>query len=465
MDAWLQLPSILILARRRFALLLTVSLCVMMLSLLVSFLVPVKYSSTMSILIRSSARDIALGSDETKSSPTGQVSEEEVNSEVELLTGYDVLQQAVIENHLSRRSSFSSKTEQEQIEAAVRKLAKSLQVTPVRKANIIEISYEAKSPQLAASVLRSIEKGYLQTHLRAQSTPGGYAFFTNQAQRAQQVVDAANAQLSAFDTRENVVDLPQEKTLLTQALVQMKVELLSTSVHIAELKSEITASLHLEHSLASRVMTTEQQGPNQYSIDHLTSSLADLQNKRTLLASKFREGDPFLKEIDIEIQQTASALAAAKQSSVLAHSSDINPALQALQVAREAKQVDLHGYEAREDTLRKEIAASSSNLDHLTRIAGTYAGLATAADQAQRDLKVYAQRREEERVAEQLSQSKITNVIVAQQPTESYLPVQSRGLLNIALSVVLGFLAGMVAVVLSEVTTLRRRAISAVVTA
>ncbi len=72
-----------------------------------------------------------------------------------------------------------------QIEEASRRLAKDLVITPVKKANIIEVKYTSRSPEKAAAVLRKVQDLYLEKHLKLHRPPGTYEFFKTQADQAE----------------------------------------------------------------------------------------------------------------------------------------------------------------------------------------------------------------------------------------------------------------------------------------
>ena len=97
MDPMSNFPRAAELVRKHRGLMVWVFLVVACVATLTTLLLPPKYSSSMRILIRSSPKDLLSTPDRAESQPTGEVSEEDVNSEVQLLTGYDVLRTAVIQ--------------------------------------------------------------------------------------------------------------------------------------------------------------------------------------------------------------------------------------------------------------------------------------------------------------------------------------------------------------------------------
>src|SRR5262249_50886957 len=106
------------------------------------------------------------------------ITEEDVNSEVEILLSADVLRKVVTDCSLdqhdaslfSRISRFVHTRPTDpgtRIEAATGALKKLLVVDSVKKANVIQVAYRAPDPQLATKVLQSLNAAYLVRHLEA----------------------------------------------------------------------------------------------------------------------------------------------------------------------------------------------------------------------------------------------------------------------------------------------------------
>src|SRR6476660_710874 len=143
---------------RRRGLVLVTFLTVIAGTILVTLLLPNRYESRMKILVKNQRVDVAITAEATNglSAPTieNEVSENQINSEIELLTSNDLLTEVVKETGLARADSGGwfgkPATEAVRVEKAVTALSKDLTVTPVRKANIIAVNYSSGSPQMAA---------------------------------------------------------------------------------------------------------------------------------------------------------------------------------------------------------------------------------------------------------------------------------------------------------------------------
>src|SRR5438105_3796447 len=117
---------------RRKTLVLITFLTVITGTALVTFLLPDKYESRMKILVKNQRVDVAITPEATSGAPApdNEVSENEINSEIELLTSKDLLTQVVKDCSLSKNEvSWLARTppsETVREELAVNRLAKDL---------------------------------------------------------------------------------------------------------------------------------------------------------------------------------------------------------------------------------------------------------------------------------------------------------------------------------------------------
>ena len=91
------------------------------------------------------------------------ITEEELNSEVELLRDEDLLKKVVAMAELVPADTPDSERAEE-VEHAVRKLSRRLDVEALKKSNLIQVRYKDTSPEKAARVLSALSTVYVQRH-------------------------------------------------------------------------------------------------------------------------------------------------------------------------------------------------------------------------------------------------------------------------------------------------------------
>ena len=153
--------------------------------------------------------------------PSAPVSEEEINSEAELLKSRDVLERVVLANGLEKQHGHSfldlfrpKQDEADRVERAVRSLAKTIKVEAGTKTNIIEVSYSSPDPSLSYGVLNTLGNLYLAKHVAVHRPPGSYQFFAQETQNYHQAMEDSEARLRSFQKQQGAAAPDLERSNL-----------------------------------------------------------------------------------------------------------------------------------------------------------------------------------------------------------------------------------------------------------
>lgn len=428
-----------------------------------TFLMPNEYESRLKILVKNTRSDVPITPERTTGTAgtyfENEVSETQINSEIELLTSDDLLKQVVTECGLYQRGPSISAmlglkpaaaTQAAQVEEASQWLAKDLVITPVKKANIIEIKYTSNSPQMAATVLRKVQDLYLEKHLKLHRPPGTHEFFKNQAAQYEEQLRDAEKQLSSFQQSMNVVSLTQQKEQTVQKLTDAKSRLLETQATLRELNERIAKLSQQLETVHPRIVTQRRALPNQYSAEHLNTMIVELQNKRTQLLTKFRADDRLVREVDQQIKTTRAALDKATGETATEQSTDLNPLRQTLETEQARARVDQAGAQGRQIMLANQVSQYENQLSRLEGITAEYENLNRKVKEATENYQLYKKKEEEARITDELDLNKITNVSIAEAPVQPMIPVRPNRLLNLMLGIFLGALLSLGSVLIAE---------------
>ena len=421
-----------ILRRRRRLIVLTFSIT-MAAVVAVSLLMPKEYESRMKVLVMNKRADTIVSPD--RADPSGyraEVSESQINSEIELLTSNSLLGQVVARSGLERRER--EKEGPVAVEKAVRRLQRGdLKISPVRKADIIQVSYTDSDPQRAVVVLKTLADLYFEDHLKVHSTPGTYSFFHDQAERYQGELKDADHSLAEFRHSQNIVQLDQQKAVVVQKAAESEAALMQAEAAISDYTQKIAASRRQFRAAPARVVTQTRTSSNQYSLERLYTMLAELQNRRTQLLAKFRPDDRSVQEVEKEIADTDAALQKATKLTGLEQSTDINAARQSLEIDVNRQEAELAGLKSRRNMLALQTGTYRQQMMKLANATGQIDELLRAQKEAEENYLLYARKAEEARIAESLDREKITNVAIAEPPVEPHLPSKPNLMLNFSL--------------------------------
>src|SRR5437763_7746532 len=429
---------------RRRGLVLFTFLAVITGTILVTLLLPNRYDSRIKILVKNQRVDVAITAEATSglNAPTvdNEVSENQINSEIELLTSKDLLMQVVKETGLANNETGwfgRALAEAVRGEGAINRLTKDLSITPVRKANIITVSYASNSPQLSAAVLKKLGGLYLEKHLKLNHPAGASDFFKDKADEYEAQLKQSEQQLTDFQQSNNLVVLSQQKELTLQKTAEAKARMLEADAALSEATNRIARVEQQLEAIPKRVVTQSRQLPNQYSAERLNTMMVELQNRRTQLLTKYRPDDRLVREVDDQIRTTRDALTHAEQKTSVEEATDLNPLRQTLETELSRARLDQAGAKARRDTLAGQLQQYDASLKKLESNTAKHDDLQREKKEAEDNYQLYAKKREEARIADELDRPKITNVSIAEAATVAQIPSSPNRPLTLVLGVFL----------------------------
>jgi uncharacterized protein involved in exopolysaccharide biosynthesis len=375
-----------------------------------------EYEATMKIMVSRQRSDaIVTPSDSSPVQVNGdRVSEEDLNSEIELINSEDLLRNVVLATGLGQKTN--SAPSEASIAKAVRRLSKELKLEAVRKTNVISIRYANRDPKMAAAVLRALATAYIDKHIEVHRPHGEFAFFDQQAKQYQQRLGQAQDKLTSFTKTSGVVSADSERDSALQQAAAFDSAARQAQSTLEEAQKRLqTLNAELK-SVAPRMTTAQRTTDNPQLQEHLKSTLLTLQLKRTELLTKYDPSYSLVKEVDQQIAEASSAIASEKLNPIREETTDQNPTYSWLQGEIARTQTELTG-------LRSRAASSAA-------IADRYRTSARALEQdsiIQQDLLrqaktqeenylLYTRKREEARISNALDRGGILNVAIAEQP-------------------------------------------------
>ena len=390
-----------------------------------------RYQARMKLLVRPGRADAPVSAQENAPLDLTRlgITEEELNSEVELLRGDEVLRKVVEETGLGGRDWFHflrmGEGKAERVERAARRLGKKLDVETVKKTNLITVSYSSGDPSLAAKVLQSVANAYLEKHAVVHRPGGEVNFFEQQTAESRQQLEEAKRKLLEFTGAHRVVAAAEERDLALQRLSELdgtyrqaRIDLAETRQRAWELDKQLTI-------LPERSTTQVRTADNPELLKALKSSLLDLQLKRTQLLTKFEPNHRLVQEVDLQIAQAQSAIAAESTSPVKDETTDKNPQHEWATSELQKAQVQWKGLEARATATGVEEAAYRSLTRQLGDDAIAQDDLLNSEKAAEDNFLLYVKKQEEARMADALDERGIVNVAIAERPVAPALPLWS----------------------------------------
>jgi uncharacterized protein involved in exopolysaccharide biosynthesis len=397
---------------------------------LVAVIVAHTYEAKIEILVKDERADPVVTPEPNAlfRNSSNTVSEEVINSEVELIQSPDILEKVVVACGLDRRSSFLEsllpmlRTTDPRIRLAkaVKKLADKLNVEPVKKSDLIAVTYKSSDPELAAHVLQNLAKFYLEKHLEVHRFPGTFEFFHQQAEDYQKKLRDAETRLANF-SREQGAAAPQlQRDMTVQRLPDDIANWRQTQASIAGTERRIR---DLEAQLQSTPprMTTQEHTSSTL-LEQLKATLVNLELKRTELLTRYAPTYPLVQDVDKEISQTRSAITSAEQTPTRDLTTDRDPTYELLRQDLAKAREDLASLKATEAAQKAAVESFRQTTVDLDRKAQVEADLTREAKADETSYLLYLSKQEDARSSDALDSRRIVNVVIARAATVPILP-------------------------------------------
>ena len=419
-----------------------------------TMLMPRKYDSTFKVLVKKERADVMVTPERTIGlSERGDVEEAAIYSEVELLSSADILWPAAelsldakrrtkVQNWLEKTGWFEAGLSRDKprketdTEEEFRRIRKNLEITPVRKSNVIQVRYTDESPEQANMVLRLIAQRYLDAHVKLHGTVGTYEAFKSEAETYLEELLRAEERLSDFLRSRNITDLTEEKNLHLIKMLGWEASARDVEASVQDYEKRVVELRSRLARVPVRVLTESRTKPNLYLVDGLYRTLINLRNRRSELLTKYRPEDRAVQAVDQQIADTEATIDEVKDVMPLEKVTDLNPRRQNLETELSAAVVLFRGLEARYERVRGYMRSHAERLAELQEATREHEKLGREQKEAEENYLLYAKKAEEARIAESLDRRKIANVAIAEGPTLEKLPSKP----NFGLNFAVGFL-------------------------
>lgn len=404
-------------------------------AILSALLLPKNYQAEMTILVNRERVDPVVTSDQE--SPVAvaalpAVTEEDLNSEVELLKGRDLLEKVVLATRLDAQPESRWQRVEERaadylrggrpddatrLARAVQTLDNRLVIEPLKKTTMIRVAYSSNNPREAARVLQTLGTLYQEKHAAVHRPAGTFGFFDQEAARYRGELAADEFRLMQFDKTEGLVDAAEQKQLVLQQLSSFEAEWEQAQAGSFAAKMRAVALQHEEEQTPERQTIQVQTIDNAQLLSSLESTLLSLELKRSEMLMKYSPAYPPVEEVERQLAATRQAIAAAEKSPVQQVTSARIPAQDWMSTELAKAQTDRAELDA-ETAAKARVVRHYENVAHQLDVQGiAQEDLIRDVKTAQDNYLLYLRKREEARISDALDSRRIVNVSIAEAAT------------------------------------------------
>jgi succinoglycan biosynthesis transport protein ExoP len=377
---------------------------------------------------------------------------------------------------------------------------------PTKATIAFSVSYDNRSPQLAAKVANEIATLYLNENLqsRRQSADDTATFLTAEADRLSKQIDELDNKLATFK-EQNVNNLPELSQLNMQLMNRVEEELRETETRVRSLDQQIVyldaqlaqltpaAQIYSETgerilSPADRLKTLKSEYARASAIyapthpdilrmkreidglerevgrvdtaNDLARQLSDAQSQLVSAREKYAPDHPEVKQLERMVASLESVMRTAPLTSEAVRADPDNPAYIQVSAQREASVNERRALERKIATLRAKIGDFEQRLAESPEIAREYSAMSRDMDNAQLKYREVRQKQMEATLAKNLeTERKGERFTLIEPPMAPEEPISPNRTGIVLAGVVLSLAAALGLMLLLEVvdTTIRSR--------
>lgn len=307
-------------------------------------------------------------------------------------------------------------------ERAIIALKESLHIDARRESSVVEISYTAKSPELAQRVTDTWVQTYRSEHAHMNATQGSLQFFKDQEEHLLETLDHSRDELQSLKSKLGIVTVEGEQQILQSQMESARAMTIQSKAKLAAATARLASLEKLREKTSEKIVTSQAVTDSTGAQDRMRDRLFELEIEERRLAALLKPDHPNYKAVAEQLKE-ANLVYQSQVSGGSEVTEGINPlhVMMAEQWATEIANVEAYAAElkAAEESQRSLLAESSKLNFQDVKLAAMKRQIEVLENQY-RD---HYAKREQARIADALEAKQISNINLIQPASLERRPV------------------------------------------
>lgn len=393
---------------------------------------PASYTSEAKLLVRYVLERSAIDPVEshTNSNSGARAGNSVINSELEILTSWDLALEAADAVGIDRLTAPEGNPQNRS--AAASRIQAGLRASSNKGSNVILVEYTDRDPQLAVAVLDKLVNLYFDKHLEVHRSIGAFAFVSEQSKNIQARLEETDRRLKELKLSTQVVSVADAASAMHANIVRREAELDAARADLAAQKARVD---ELERRIgATRDSPAPQDHPDLFRYTSISARLGILQRQRLEMLNVFTPENALVKSNEAQIERlTAQKAELEERDPSLLHSA-ASPESGASKANWVNEHASLAALEARIETLEGQLREVRRQADRFLEISPEIGQLERRKESEAAHQRYFETSLERARIDEALDPAKIPNISVVQRPSPATADFGERDVTTAALA-------------------------------
>ncbi len=424
---------------------------------------PPKYKATATLIVMSKRAEVAVSPDASTKATVDRLSEARVNSEVALLKSQTLIREVL--------DATGSKTDGDDegsligslvslpfrvpgliyralhgleaptpLDMRARKVSSAIEVSPVVRSHLINVSYENRDPEWATSFVNELVSAHIARNASINEQSDTRLFFKRQRELAGENLETATAALNEFRAKSGEEVVFQDEAELRTRIAEFESLIASTETELAEVSAK---AAFLGAELGTTGAQAAAASPSTVADQELAlvrSRVLELELQKTELLTRYAPTSTVIRDIDKQIAQVGRLLDGKGSGAPLAAIPTAQENIGQEFVAARAQQAALEG---RAEALGQQVTAYRSILAKLDDVDTERQRLENEVLTSKEAYLTYLRKEEAARFTSALDESRILNLAVAEPATVPSSPEPRPAMLAIVMGFFMSLAAGL----------------------
>ena len=444
-------PEILAIAFRHRAKILLALIVPPALAVAALFVFPPIYRAETSLIVKTGREYMAGTQGENGITAPTSTKQEEVNSEVAIMTNRAVIEQVI--NQIGLGTLYPSLIKNPPwngtlMDAAVVKFEKDLNVDAVKLSNVIDVSFDHENRDLAPRALDDLIAAFQAKH--AEVYVGNRARAYDEGMRQDLAdLDKLQHQRERIKLDNHVYDIEQQRAAYISQLVDAQNHLQELTNQTTTLKTRIEYLTRTRGTLPSTIESTNTT--NNDEMAYAQNALSDLRRTETALLARYSAKHPQVRQVENEINAINARIGSLKRA-FTSVKTDPDPLAQQVDQELVQDQAELAPL-AEETTSYLKLADSlKSQLQGLESADTQLRAIESKIDNLNENLKTLRANYEQARALDDMDRARVVSVSQIGPAIASEKPVKPQKILFIGGGLLLGLIAASGLMIFAVVT-------------
>ncbi len=341
------------------------------------------------------------------------------------------------------------KSEADLFESRVRAAAGKIQVEPIGRSNLVEITYSSSSSTFAANFVNGLLSEHVERITELAKESPEIPFIQSQLDFLVERWQGARLALDAFRSRYGSSVLSGDEKQLRALVAQLESQRVAAETNVLELQARVEYLTRQSEEYPATV-ESELRMAQPGTVSFLEQRITELQIEKSDALTRYAPTSTIVDQINRKIEEAERLLASKEKETFFESATARNPAFEALEVEQLKTQAQLSAAQARVAALSGQITTYRKKLSDLEVAVVELGRLQNEVDSAQEAYQNYLREAETARTQTARDEFGMVNIAVIEPALAPRIAEPSRRRIRLVTGAVMGLLIGTVIALLRD---------------